>query len=286
MVGCLAWSYVRFGAVPQVAALTYAVKPVVIVIIAQGAWRLCKSAVKSIWLAVLGVAAAVAYALGVDALATLIAAGIIAAGAHLVARRSDGGMLPGAWLAGKSAMLGKAVLPVSGILLFAVFLKIGATIFGGGYVLIAFLRSDLVVRLGWLTERQLLDAVAVGQVTPGPLFTTATFVGYLLRGPAGAIVATVAIFLPAFVLVAASAPLVSALRRSIAAGAALDGINVAALGLMIVVSGQLARAAILDRFTLIVAALSAVLLFRFRINSSWLILGGAVAGLLLHWMGK
>ena len=157
-------------------------------------------------------------------------------------------------------------------------LKIGATMFGGGYVLVAFLRSDLVLRLKWLTEQQLLDGVAVGQVTPGPLFTTATFIGYLIGRGEGALVATIGIFLPAFVFVGLSGPLVPRLRRSATAGAALDGINVAALALMIVVSAQLARTAVVDWITATIALISAVLLFRYRINSAWLVLGGAVLG--------
>ena len=152
--------------------------------------------------------------------------------------------------------------------------------FGGGYVLVAFLRSDLVVRLHWLTERQLLDAVAVGQVTPGPLFTAATFVGYLLRGAPGAVLATVGIFLPAFVLVAVSGPLVPRLRQSPWTADVLDGINVAALALMIVVSAQLALTAVVDWRTAVLAIVSGILLIRYRVNSVWLILGGGVIGLL------
>ncbi|CAA9331745.1 MAG: Chromate transport protein ChrA, partial [uncultured Gemmatimonadaceae bacterium] len=173
-----------------------------------------------------------------------------------------------------------AVAPPAGLgALFAVFAKIGAVLFGSGYVLLAFMRADLVERLGWLTERQLLDAVAVGQVTPGPVFTTATFVGYVLAGPAGAAVATVGIFLPAFVFVALSGPLVPRLRRSPTAGAVLDGVNVASLALMAVVAVQLGRTALVDALTVGVAAASAVLLLRFRVNSAWLVLAGAAIGL-------
>ena len=282
MVGLLAWAYVRYGALPQVNALLYGVKPVVIVVIAQGAWRLARSAVKSAWLGVLGLAAATAFALGWDALLTLAAAGAIATAVYLANTKTRHGiaglLVSGSWLA--------AGAPVSLGLLFLVMLKIGATMFGGGYVLVAFLRSDLVVRLHWLTERQLLDAIAIGQVTPGPLFTAATFIGYLLAGTAGAVLATVGIFLPAFVLVAISGPLVPRLRRSPVAGAALDGINVAALSLMIVVSAQLARSAVPDWVTLVIAAGSAVLLFRYRVNSAWLVLGGAALGSLMLWLQR
>ncbi len=164
--------------------------------------------------------------------------------------------------------------------LFGTFVKIGSVLFGSGYVLLAFLRADFVERFGWLTERQLLDAVAVGQVTPGPVFTTATFVGYLVAGWAGAVVATVGIFLPAFVFVALSGPLVQRIRRSPVAGAALDGVNVASLALMAVVTWQLGRAAVVDGVTVLLALVSALLLVRFRVNSVWLVAGGALIGLL------
>jgi chromate transporter len=159
-----------------------------------------------------------------------------------------------------------------------VFAKIGAVLFGSGYVLLAFLRADFVDRLGWLTESQLLDAVAVGQVTPGPVFTTATFVGYLLGGVPGAVVATVAIFLPAFVFVVLSGPLVPRLRRSPVAGAALDGVNVASLALMLVVTWQLARATLIGPLPIAVCAVSFVALMRYRMNATWLIAAGALVG--------
>ncbi|HWX92806.1 MAG TPA: chromate efflux transporter, partial [Terriglobales bacterium] len=285
MVGCLAWAYVRYGALPQIAALLYGVKPVVIVVLAQGALRLGRSAVKSAWLAVLGVLAMVAAALGVDALLTLFAAGALAGLVRLRSGFRSPNLAMGLLGPGGGVATGAFAVPFSLTRLFLVLLKIGATLFGGGYVLVAFLRSDLVARLGWLTEQQLLDAVAVGQVTPGPLFTTATFVGYVLGGVRGAVLGTVAIFLPAFVLVAASGPLVSRLRRSSTAGAVLDGINVAALALMVLVSAQLARSAIVDWFTLGLAALGALLLMRYRVNSAWLVLGAAAAGGLMVWLG-
>jgi chromate transporter len=162
--------------------------------------------------------------------------------------------------------------------LFLVFLRIGSIVFGSGYVLLAFLRADLVVHRGWVTDAQLVDAVAIGQVTPGPVFTTATFLGYLLRGPVGAVVATFGIFLPAFILVAISGPLIPLIRRSTTAGAFLDGVNVASLALMAAVSYQLGRSAIVDWLTAGLVIASAVLLLRFRVNSAWLVLGGAVIG--------
>jgi chromate transporter len=163
--------------------------------------------------------------------------------------------------------------------LFLVFARIGSIVFGSGYVLLAFLRADLVVHRAWVTDAQLVDAVAIGQVTPGPVFTTATFLGYLLRGPAGAVVATVGIFLPAFLLVAISGPLIPLIRRSATAGAFLDGVNVASLALMAAVSYQLGRSAIVDWVTVALFAASAVLLLRYRVNSAWLVLGGAILGI-------
>jgi chromate transporter len=280
LVGALAWAYVLYGALPQVSAVLYGVKPVVIAVIAQGAFRLGRSAVKSVWLGALGAAAMLAAALGLDPLLTLGAAGALAGIAHLGPDRRSRNLVAGSLASAGGAIA--AAVPFSLTLLFLVMLKIGATMFGGGYVLVAFLRSDFVARLGWLNERQLLDAVAMGQVTPGPLFTTATFIAYVLGGVPGAVLATIAIFLPAFVLVALSGPLVPRLRRSAIAAAVLDGINVAALALMVVVSAQLARTAIVDWFTLVVAVLSAVLLLSYRLNSAWLILGSAAAsGLML-----
>jgi chromate transporter len=162
--------------------------------------------------------------------------------------------------------------------LFLFFLKVGSVLFGSGYVLLAFLRSDLVEHYHWLTESQLLDAITVGQVTPGPVFTTATFIGYILGGAAGAGVATAGIFLPAFVFVAVSGPLVPRLRRSPTAGAVLDGVNVASLALMAVVTLQLGRTAIVDVPTALLAAASAAVLLRFRPNTAWLVLAGGLLG--------
>ena len=295
IVGVVAWAYVRYGALPQAAGLLYGVKPVVIAIVLQALWGLGRSAVKSPALAALGAAAVAAAVAGVHELAILAGAGAIAA----LSRRAPGMAAPvSVWTvplarargphvasaaaagatAGATAGMSAVAFSLWG--LFGAFVKIGAVLFGSGYVLLAFLRADFVDRLGWLTERQLLDAVAVGQVTPGPVFTTATFVGYLVGGPAGAVVATVGIFLPAFAFVAASGPLVPRLRHSPLAGAVLDGVNVASLALMAVVTAQLGRAAIVDPLTAVVAAASAGLLFRRRINSVWLVAGGAIVGLL------
>jgi chromate transporter len=169
--------------------------------------------------------------------------------------------------------------------LFLFFLKVGAVLYGSGYVLLAFLRDGLVTRWHWLTEASLLDAVAVGQVTPGPVFTTATFIGYILGGPMGAVLATLGIFLPSFVFVAVSGPLVPRLRKSPLAGAFLDGVNTAALALMAAVIWQIARAALVDGWMVALGLVSAVLLVRFKVNSAWLILGAAALGILLSLTG-
>ncbi len=165
-------------------------------------------------------------------------------------------------------------------LLFLTFLKIGAVLYGSGYVLLAFLHADFVTRLGWLTDKQLIDAVAIGQVTPGPVFTTATFIGYILAGAPGAVLATLAIFLPSFIFVAISGPLIPRLRSSPWAGALLDGVTIASLGLMSGVTLQLGASALIDPLTVIITLICLVLIFRFRMNSTWLIAGGAAAGVL------
>jgi chromate transporter len=284
LVGLAAWAYVAFGTLPAVTGILYGVKPVVIAVVAQALWGLGRTALKTAWLAAIGLAAVVAVVAGTHELLVLAAAAVAGplVKGLLDRRRAAAAIALGSG-AGASATLGAAAavaVPVGVGLwpLFLVFLKIGSVLFGSGYVLLAFLRSDLVERLGWLTEAQLLDAVAVGQVTPGPVFTTATFVGYLLGGPVAAAVATVGIFLPAFVFVAISGPLIPRLRRSRAAGAALDAVNVASLALMAVVSWDLGRAALVDPVTVVVAVVSAVALTRYRVNSTWLIAGGASVG--------
>jgi len=191
--------------------------------------------------------------------------------------------LLGTIVSASPAQAGLAAPAVFGLWpLFLFFLKVGAVLFGSGYVLLAFLRADLVERWHWLTEAQLLDAVAVGQVTPGPVFTTATFIGYVLGGASGALLATVGIFLPAFFFVAISGPLVPRLRRSVVAGDVLDGVNVGSLALMAVVTVQLGMTAITDATTIVLALASAVLLIRYRVNSAWLVLGGALVGVIAY----
>jgi chromate transporter len=290
IVGAIAWAYVRFGTLPEITGVLYGIKPVVIAVVAQALWGLGRTALKSRTLVVLGVAAVLAATLGVHELLILFGAGLIMAilrRSMASAPRSPAWLLASPWrVTARSASVAAggasiaAAAPFGLWPLFWTFVKIGSVLFGSGYVLLAFLRADLVERLGWLTERQLLDAVVVGQITPGPVFTTATFVGYLLGGTPGAAVATVGIFLPAFIFVALSGPLVPRLRRSPTAGAVLDGVNVASLALITVVTWQLGRSALVDPLTIALAAVSGVLLLRFRVNSAWLVLAGALAGVI------
>jgi chromate transporter len=284
IVTALGWAYVHLGRLPATEGILRGVKPVVLAIVVQALVGFARTAVKGRLLLAVGLAAAAAAILGVQELAVLAAAGaatLLLRGVRPGARVAALGPAAG-WLAPAAAAAGA---PASATGLFLVFLKIGSVLYGSGYVLLAFLRSDLVERLGWLSEAQLLDAVAIGQVTPGPVFTTATFVGYLLAGGAGAAAATLGIFLPAFVLVAASGPLVPRLRRSVAAGAFLDGVNVASLALMAVVTAQLARAAVTDVPTALLGVASAVLLLQWRVSSTWLVFGGAAAGAALGFIG-
>ncbi|MBZ5659423.1 MAG: chromate efflux transporter [Acidobacteriia bacterium] len=299
LVALIAWAYVRFGHLPAAAGVLYGVKPVVIAVILQALWGLGRTAVKSWPLAIAGVICAVLSFWGTNALAILFGAGAILACFHTIsrgikqrqtARHGALVLLRGNFRANLARLFplaggaGAATLVPGLWPLFLVFLKIGSVVFGSGYVLLAFLRADLVAHRAWVTDAQLVDAVAIGQVTPGPVFTTATFLGYLLRGPLGAAAATVGIFLPAFILVAASGPLIPFLRRSATAGAFLDGVNVASLALMAAVSYQLGRSAIVDALTIALAIASAVLLLRFRINSAWLVLGGAMAGIVAQYV--
>lgn len=281
IVLAIAWAYVRFGALPAIGGVLYGVKPVVIAVVAQALWGLGRSAVKSVWLGAVGLAALAATLAGTDELVVLAAAGAAVALGRASLRRTAPPAAGWAPLSLAGAATGTATGTATAVglgPLFWVFLKIGTVLFGSGYVLLAFLRSDLVERLHWLTEAQLLDAVAVGQVTPGPVFTTATFVGYVLGGGGGAAVATLGIFLPAFVFVAISGPLVIRIRNSPSAGAVLDGVNVASLGLMAAVALELGRAAVVDVPTVAIAGAGAVALIRYRLNSAWLVLGGAVVG--------
>jgi chromate transporter len=294
LVALLAWMYITYRELPALGHFLYGVKPVMLAVVLQALWNLGRACLRDWERIALAVAAVGVYALGLHELIVLFGAGIVLMIVRSVRSRkavSLPSLAPGLGvtalpLLGASATGAAAVATPVGVWpLFFFFLKVGSVLFGSGYVLLAFLRADLVERYGWLTEEQLLDALAVGQVTPGPLFATATFIGYLLAGPAGAAAATVGIFLPAFVFVILSRPLIPRLRRSRLAGAFLDGVNVASLALMAVVTVQLGLATLVDVPTVLLLLVSAVLLLCYRVSSFWLVLGGALAGWLIKMIG-
>lgn len=284
IVLALAWAYMAYGNTPQGDALMYGIKPVIIAIVVQALYRLVPSALKGPLLAAVGIGALGLYLLGLNELVILFGCALLVVVMQTMRRLppSAVALLPFATLKDflprlPEALAGPGAVPLDR--LFLIFLKVGALLYGSGYVLLAFLRNDLVVNYGWLTDQQLLDAIAVGQFTPGPVFTTATFIGYMLAGVPGAVVATIGIFLPSFCFVALLARIMPYLRRAAWTADFLDGVNVAALGLMAGVTWQLGRAALIDPLTIVLAVVAAFLLFRFKVNSAWLVLAGGVIGL-------
>lgn len=303
MVTALAAAYVHYEAAPNSSSAAHAVlamlagiKPVLVAIIAQALVRLAPKATPTFLLASIAVAAVAAALAGVHELIILAVAAALglmlpgralpplpppASGTPPAASPGAACLAPTATIvpaAAATATVGAAVAPALG-LVFSVFLKIGATIFGSGYVLITYLQNDLVDRRHWITQTQLLDAIAVGQFTPGPLFTTATFIGYILHGATGAAAATVGIFLPAFILVAVTAPLIPRLRASRALSRLLDAVNAASLALMAVAGVNVARASLHDGLSVATCIVAALALWRTRISSAWLCLAGALVGL-------
>ena len=270
--------YVHFGRLPAAQGFLLGIKPVVLAIVAQAVWNLGRSALRTRRNVLLGLGVLAASFLGIQEALLILGAGLLSL---LLARPRP-----------EASALGLALLPLPGLPvlaapfslggLFWVFLKVGATLFGSGYVLIAFLRTDLVHHLHWLTETQLLDAVAVGQVTPGPVFTTATFIGFLLGSWRGALVATTAIFLPAFLLVGSGAFFLPRIRKSPALSAFMQGVNAAAVGLMATALWDLGQATLASPWTLALGLAAAWLLIRQRVNTTWVIFGGGLAGYLLH----
>jgi chromate transporter len=287
IVLALAWLYVEYGTTPQGNALMVGIKPVIIAIVLQALYRLMPSALKSPILIAVGVGALALYLLGINELLVLFGGALLVVAIQAARRfpQATAAWLPLATVKGLLFQQVAGSDPAPLWQLFLVFLKAGALLYGSGYVLLAFLRNDLVVNYGWLSEQQLLDAIAIGQFTPGPVFTTATFIGYTLAGLPGAIVATIGIFLPSFCFVAILARIMPYLRKSPWTAAFLDGVNVSALGLMAGVTWQLGRAAIIDIPTAILAVVAAVLLFRFQINSAWLVLAGGIIGLAIFYLG-
>jgi len=278
MVAGLGWLYVRFGKLPAIASVLYGIKPVVIAVVLQALWSLGRTAVKTTFLGFVAVFSLLLSVVGLHPLLLILLAGGVACLPILKTSRVSLSVLPFAMIGGGGILATTASFSL--VSLFLVFLKLGATVFGSGYVLLAFLRADLVTHRGWLTDAQLVDAVAVGQVTPGPVFTTATFIGFILGGIRGAVLSTVGIFFPAFLLVAVSGPLVPRIRKSKPAGVFLDGVNVASLALMAAVTWRLGRASLVDTLTVFLAVASLTALLRFRVNSAWIVLVGATIGLI------
>ncbi len=290
IVLALAWGYVTYGRLPEVGRVFYGVTPVLIAVIAQALAGLGRAAIKDAMLACAAAGALGLALLGVNVVALLLGGGGVIMLARVLRGRARAvamaavppGAVPPAPGAGaasaRAAAIAAAAVPFGLVPLFWAFLKVGATVFGSGYVLLAYLHQDLVVRLRWMTDRQLLDAIAVGQLTPGPVFTTATFIGYVLGGLPGAAVATVGIFLPSFLFVGATYPFIGRLRASPWTAAFLDGVNAIAVALMAAVTWHLARAAIVDWLTALTAVLGYAALVRLRINSALLILAGGVFG--------
>lgn len=292
IVLAFAWAYVRYGTLAEMRWLLYGITPVIIAVIAQALWGLGRTALRRPLMLGVAVLVFVLYLLGGNELALLFGGAFVVfliemvRGRNWPSLRSLHALVPLAALPASTGLptlaLPAGAAPFSLVTLFLLFLKIGAVLYGSGYVLLAFLRNDFVLRLGWLTDQQLLDAVAVGQFTPGPVFTTATFVGYLVGGFPGAALATVGIFIPAFMFVGILHPIVPRLRRTAWSAALLDGVNAAALGLMAAVTWQLGREAIIDPLTAGLAVLALFVLLRFKPNSAWLVLAGGVIGLGYH----
>ena len=284
IVMVFSWLYVRYGSTPQADALLYGIKPVMVAIIAQAMWELGRKGIKGPLTLLVAAGAFGLYFLTINELLLLLTGGLVV---MLVQNRSRlRSMLRKNTALFITPLFAAATAPVpfSLGLMFLTFLKIGAVLYGSGYVLIAFLRADFVDRLGWITEQQLLDAITIGQITPGPLFTSATFIGYLLGGVPAALLATLAIFLPSYVFVAFSNPLIPRLRGSPWFGPLLDGVIAASLGLIAGVTVQLGRASLVDLTTILIFGVTLFILFRFKINSTWLVIAGAVIGLIVSLM--
>jgi chromate transporter len=283
MVAGLARAYQKYGKLPQVEGLLFGIKPVVVALILPALWNLARVALKNAGLITLAVAVVLLAVFGVNVILLLIGAGIF----WMSVREARGLIRLNATRAGVFGLFSVVSNSSAGLLpLFFFFLKIGAVVFGSGFVLLAVLRADLVVRLHWLTDAQLIDAIAVSQATPGPFFTVATFIGYLLGGWKGAVLATVGMFLPAFAYVGITAKYLPRLRKSPFASAFLDGVNAAAVALMATVSWQFAKAALVNVPAIVLGLVSLILVFRYKVNSAWLVLGGAIAGILLQVFGR
>lgn len=282
ITGGFAYLYVEYGQLPQVEPLLYGIKPAVLAVILSAVFKLGGKALKNVQLGVIGTLAALAVLLGLSEIFAILAAGALGLALHglLRLRRNDAGLfLPLPLLLFQSA---PAASSASLLQLFLTFLKVGSILFGSGYVLVAYLDGELVQKLGWLTRPELLDAIAIGQFTPGPVLSTSTFIGYQILGFWGAVVATLGIFLPSFFFVWLLNPLVPKIRQSKAAGAFLDAVNIGAVGIMAAVVLQLGGEVLLDWKAWVVAGLSALAVFGpWKVSSVWVIVGGAVVGYVL-----
>ncbi len=270
-----AWLYQQYGQLPQVEPFIYGIKPAVISMIVAAVYTLGKKAVKNLELALLGIGTIIASLLGMNEIAALFACGGIGALLHLFKRWNSPRM-----------MLSIAAAPlllmssISLTKLFFTFLKVGALLYGSGYVLFAFLDAELVAT-GFMSRQQLIDAIAVGQFTPGPVSSTATFVGYQLGGFSGALLATLGIFLPSFLLVALLNPLIPAMRRSKFLGAFLDSVNVASVAVILSVAIFMGADTLTDWRTIVIAAIAIIISLKWKINAAFIIMGGALLGYLL-----
>lgn len=283
ITGLFAWLYAEYRSLPEVQPFLYGIKPALLAIILNAIYKLGQKALKNWQLGVIGVLVIVLSLLGVNEIYALLGAGIVSIG----------------WFSGKELFTTKKISFFAPLILlvvltttdtslttlFLIFLKIGGTLFGSGYVLVAYVQAEFVDKLHWLTQQQLLDAVAVGQFTPGPLFSTATFIGYQIGGLWGAVVSTIGIFLPAFFLVLLLNPYVPKLRKSKVMGAFLDGVNIGAIGVMAAVTVELSRNVLVDWKTWLIALASVLLIFVFKkLNTTWIVLGSAVTGYVLSFV--
>lgn len=277
--------YTRYGTLPQAEALLYGVKPAVIAVILAATWRLGRLAVKdAVTIGLFGIGCAAAW-LGVSEVAILLGAGVLG----VLVARAPGLIGSVASIAALPATLtltsAHAVEVGSGDRLWRLalfFLKVGAVLFGSGYVLVAFIEREVVEQFGWLTQSQLLDAIAIGQMTPGPVLTTATFIGYLVAGLPGAVVATLAIFAPSFVIVMVTGPWIPRLRESAVVGDFLTGVNAAVVALILVTALRLAQVAVADAPTAFLGVVALIALVRYGVDSLWLVVGGGLVGWLVR----
>lgn len=278
----IAWAYVTYGMLPEVSWVLYGVKPVVIAIVIEALWNLGKQGIQGYPTGIIGILVVVAYFLGVNEIALLFggAAVLLAlhSGRRFLKHRAMGIMTLPLLVQSPFIAFSAGAVPFSQSGLFLSFLKIGSVLYGSGYVLLAFLRSEFVVKLGWLTDQQVLDAVVAGQITPGPVFSSATFIGYLVGGWQSALLATLGIFLPSFLFIGLLSRILPVVRKSEWAGVFLDGVNIASLGLMLGVTIRLGKAAFVDIYTVVLSLVTLIVILRFKVNSVWLILGGGLLG--------